>query len=208
MMGIDRVRRAGLLLALLTVPACSGNGLGALGDILGSAMPSANQQQTGQLAVEVRQVDTQNRRIQVTTQDGQTGWVFYDENTIVVYQQQQYGVQALERGDHATMQVQQDGQGNVYTRRIDVTQSVQERTGQSSSAGHAQLMQIAGRVGQIDHDRGVFLLQMQNGTVTVTLPYNAPRATVDYFHRLRTGHNVRLEAIPTGSGRAEIYRFL
>ena len=60
-------------------------------------------------------------------------------------------------------------------------------------------MQFTGRVGQIDYERGLFILQTQNGNYTVSLPYNPPQATVDYFRRLRTGDNVRLEATSLGT---------
>lgn len=187
-----------LLLLLLAAAGCSGNTLGTLGDILG--MPSGATQ-TGQLSAEVRQVDRQNQRIQVVTHDGQSGYVFFDENTIVVYRQQQYSATALERGDIVTIQVQQDSRGNLYTNRIDVQQSVQERDGNTG------LMQFSGRVGAIDHNRGLFVLQTQSGNLTVSLPYNPARTTLDYFHRLRTGDTVRVEATMIGTNRAELYRF-
>jgi len=189
---------------LIAVTGCSGNSLGTLGDILG--MPSGgNQNRTGQLTAEVRQVDTQNQRIQIVTQDGQSGYVFFDQNTVVVYRQQQYPVTALERGDVVTFQVQQDSRGTLYANRVDVQQSVQDRTGYGNN--NSGMMQFYGRVGAIDHNRGMFVLQTQNGNVTVSLPYNPARTTLDYFHRLRAGDNVRVEATMTGNGRAELYRF-
>jgi hypothetical protein len=181
----------------LLAARCSGNTLGTLGDILG--MPSGAQ--TGQLTAEIRQVDTQNQRIQVAAEDGQTGYVEFDQNTVVVYRQQQYPVTALERGDVVTIQVQQDSRGKLYTSRIDVQQSVQERTGSSG------LRQLYGRVGAIDLNRGTFILQTQSGNVSISLPYNPARTTLDYFRRLRTGDTVRVEATMTGNNRAELSRF-
>lgn len=196
--------RALLLTLTASLPACAGNNLGALGDILGGAMPGSGGQQ-GQIAAEIRQVNTQQQTIEVATEDGQTGSVYFDQNTTVVYQQQQYPVTALERGDLVVLQAQQDAQGRIYVSRIDVQTSVQDRTGQS---GSGTLRQYSGRVTQIDVDRGYFVLQDQVGNITVTLPYNPPQATVDYFRRLRVGDNVRLEASSIGTGRVEIYRFL
>lgn len=199
------------LLAVLAVAATAGcgggNTLGTLESILGSVMgqPAGAGGGTGELAVEIQGVDTQQQAIQVRTQEGQTGAVRYDQNTVVVYQQQQHPVTALERGDLVVMQLQ-DVQGTLYTSRIDVTQSVQERTGTGS--GSTSLVQVAGRVSQIDHNAGRFVVQMQNGSVTVSLPYNTPQATVEYFHRLRVNDNVRLEARPIETGRVEIHRFL
>ena len=189
---------------LLTTAACGGNTLGTLGDILGGAMgqPAG---QSGEVRAEVRSVDTQRQEIQVATEQGQTGAVRYDQNTTVIYRQQQYPVTALERGDVVRMQVQETQQGVLYTSRIDVEQSVQERSG---TTGSGALQQFAGRVGQIDYDRGVFILQTQSGNLTVSLPYNPPQATLDYFRRLRSGDTVRLEATSIGNARVEIYRFL
>jgi hypothetical protein len=196
--------RALSTLLVCAAAGCSGNTLGTLGDILGSGMPSGAT--SGQLNAEVRQVDTQNRQIQVLTSDNQSAWVQYDQNTVVVYNQQQYAVTSLERGDYVRMYVQQDSRGTLFTNRIDVTQSAQDRTG--GTYGDSRIMQFYGRVTSIDQQRGTFVLQTQNGSVIVSLPYNPPRATSDYFYRLRAGDTVRLEATMIGTNRAEIYRFL
>jgi hypothetical protein len=202
----------------VALSGCAGTNLGALGDILGGAMGGmggAGQQQ-GQLVVEVQGVDTRQQVIAVRTQQGQQGNVIFDQNTVVVYQNQQYPVTALERGDVVAMQVQQTQQGAPYASRIDVQQSVQERTGQTSgngtyggtSGGMGQLQQLYGRVGQVDYNRGMFQLQTQQGTVVVQMPYDPGPATNDYFRRLRTGDTVRMEGTFTGNGRVELYRFI
>jgi hypothetical protein len=192
--------------AALLGTGCAGTGLGQIGDILAGAagMPTGATQ--GQVSAEVRTVNTQQRLIEVRTQDGQTGNVQYDQNTVVVYNQQQYQVTALERGDLVVLHVQQDAAGNVYVSRIDVTQSVRDRPGAGTGTG--ALQQLSGRVGQIDYDRGFFTMAVTGGTVTISLPYNAPQATVDYFRRLRAGDSVRLEGTVIGTNRVEIYRFL
>jgi hypothetical protein len=197
--------RAVALALVFVLPGCAGNSLGALGDILGGVgMPGSGGEQ-GQLNAEVRQVNTQQQIIQVATQDGRTGNVYYDQNTVVVYRQEQYPVTALEPGDLVVLQLQETAQGSIYTSRIDVQTSVQERTGQT---GSASVRQYSGRIGQIDQDRGLFVLQMQNGNVTVSVPYNAPQSTIDYFRRLRVGDNVRLEATAVDGSHLQIYRFL
>lgn len=201
---------------VVALSGCAGSNLGALGDILGGAMGGmggAGQQQ-GQVVVEVQGVDTRQQVIQVRTQEGQQGNVFFDQNTVVSYRNQQYPVTALERGDVVAMQLQQTQQGQTYVSQIVVQQSVQERTGQTggsmggTTGPVGQLQQIYGRVGQIDHARGVFQLQTQQGTFVVSLPYNPGNATTDYFNRLRTGDNVRMEGTITGNGRIELYRFI
>lgn len=202
-------RRAAIVALALATSACAGGNLGPLGDILAGAagLPGTAGQQ-GQVVAEIQGVDTRQQAIQVRTEDGRTGSLLYDQNTVVVYQQRQYQVANLERGDIVAIQVQQDTRGNAYASRIDVQQSVQERTGQASG-GSAQLQQLTGRVGQIDHQRGWFQLQTQyNGTVTVTLPYNPSSATETRFNRLRSGDSVRIEGADIGSGRVELYRFL
>lgn len=105
--------------------------LGSLGDILGAiGGPGAQQQQQAQLQAEVQQVDASRQQIYVRTQQGQSGAVRFDGQTIVVYRQQQYPVTALERGDIVVMQLHQVSQNELYASRIDVTQSAQERTGE------------------------------------------------------------------------------
>jgi hypothetical protein len=192
---------------LMILPGCAGNGLGVLGDILGGVLDptGAPGAQQGQVVVEIQGVNTRQQSIQVRTERGETGTVMYDQNTVVVYRQQQYPVTALERGDIAAMQIQQIDRDRLYTSRIDVQQSVQERTGQT---GTGQLQQVTGRVGQIDHQRGFFDLQTQQGTFTVILPNDAGPATRDYFHRLRTGETVVVEGRISGTARIDLHRFV
>lgn len=198
------LRISPVLALLAAAGGCAQLGnLGTLGDILGGA--GAGQQ--GRLVGEVQQVDTRAQRIHVRTTDGRTGAVQYDNRTQVVYQQQQYPVTALERGDYVSMQVQETQGGVLYTDYVLVEQSVQERTGQTGGAANVE--RLDGRVGHIDANRGMFDLQMgTGGTVTVSLPFNAPQSLVDQFRRLRTGDNVRIEAMPIGTGRVELHRFL
>jgi hypothetical protein len=192
------------LAAVVTMSACGpAAALGGLGEVLGTVLGQPAGAGQYQVAVEIRGVHAQQQIIQVTTQDGQTGNVRYDQNTVVWYRQQQYPVTALEPGDLAVMLVQ-DVQGTPYAARVEVQQSARERTGTGTGA----LVQLSGRVTQIDHNAGTFVMQTTGGTVQVTLPYGAPQATVNYFHTLRVGHDVRVEANMVATGRAEIHRFL
>lgn len=120
-----RTSLSALTACLLLLGACSG--LGSLGDILGSIGGGGNQQQQGQMQVEVQQIDTNGQRIYIRTQNGQSGYVRFDSQTQVIYRQQRYPVTALERGDIVVMQVQQISQNEMYATRIDVTQSVRDR---------------------------------------------------------------------------------
>lgn len=206
-------RRGVVLAAVLAASGCAGGGLGGLGglgDILAGAagLPGSGQQGQGQVVAEVQGLDTQRQLIQVRTQDGQTGSLLYDQNTVVVYQQRQYQVSNLERGDVVAIQVQQTNQGSPYASRIDVQQSVQERNGQSGGGGMGQVQQFSGRVGQVDRQRGMFQLQTSySGNVVVSLPYNPSSTVVNQFNRLRSGDSVRLEGSQVGNGRVELYRF-
>lgn len=195
--------------AVLTLSGCAGTNLGALGDVLGGAMGGGGQQ-NGQVLAEVQNVDTRQQVIQIRTEQGQSGNVRFDQNTQVIYQNQQYPVTALERGDVAYFQLQQTQQGATYATSITVQQSVQERTGSQGNSGTygGQYQQLQGTVGRIDYNQGWFELRTQNGTATITLPYNAGDATTDYFRRLRTGQSVRLEGTNLGNGRVELYRFI
>ena len=194
---------------LLLLPGCAGGGMGTLGNVLGGVLGTGGggggQQQ---VLVEVQGVDTRQQAIQVRTEQGETGAVLFDQNTVVIYQEQQYPVTALERGDVVVMQLQQVDQNRLYTPRVDVQQSVQERTGQAASGSTGQRYQLSGQVGQIDHQRGSFELRTQQGIYTVFIPQNAGAATNDYFHRLRTGATVSVEGTRTGADGINLYRFL
>ena len=216
--------------AVVTLSGCAGTNLGQLGEILGGAMGGGGmggQQQNGQILAEVQNIDTRQGVIQLRTEQGQTGNVMFDQNTRLVYQNQQYPITALERGDVAVFQLQQTQQGATYASHIEVRQSVQERTGQNTNTGsgtygngsgtygngsgtygNTQRMELYGTVGRVDYNQGWFEVRTQNGTATVTLPYNAGDATTDYFRRLRTGQTVRLEGTNLGNGRVELYRFM
>jgi hypothetical protein len=199
-------RTAAALVAVATASGCAQMGaLGGLGDILGGVLGGPGQQQ-GQMRVEVQQVDTRQQAIHVRTSDGRTGAVRYDGNTQVIYRQQQYPVTALERGDVATLEVQQLQNNDLYVQRVLVEQSVQERTGQTQGAGHVQ--QVSGRVGQINTQTGMFELQTAGGVVTVSLPANPRTTDVNRFRQLRTGDAVAVEGALVAAGFIELHRFL
>ncbi|HUF12448.1 MAG TPA: hypothetical protein VMN78_05045 [Longimicrobiales bacterium] len=196
-----------LILALaLPLGACAGGGAGGLGDILGTVLggPQPASSNVGQLVVQVQGVDQQNQQIAVLTEDGQRGNVLYDRNTRVVYQQQEYPVTALERGDVVEMRVQEIQQG-LYTDYILVRQSVQQ--GGGVSGGDASLVQASGTVRQIEYQRGWFDLETSQGVITVTMPYNPPSTTVSQFERLDRGDRVTIEGYLIANDRIELVRF-
>lgn len=201
-MTIRQLSRAALAIPIsLGLSACAGNlgGLGDIGDILGGAMGGGQ----NQVRAEIQSIDSNRQTIDVITEDNRRGSVRYDGNTQVIYRQQQYPVTALERGDIVVMQIQQGTSGETYVGRIDVEQSVQERSG-----GSGQLQTVSGSVSQIDRNQGAFLLRTQQGSnITVTLPYNPASQTVDRFNRLRQGDHVTVEGTFISQSRLEIYRF-
>jgi hypothetical protein len=204
--------RLAALAALLATTACSQ--AGAIGDILGGVIAPQGQGQgngTGQATGEILGVDTNRQFIQIRTQNGQTGNVYFDQNTRVVYQQREYPVTALERGDVVTLQVQQDQRGNAYTSYVQVQQSVQERNGQSSGGtynGGTSVQRYAGTVSDIDAQRGTFVLRTQQGNAQVVLPYNLSNSDRQRFQSLRNGQSVTLDGRMAAQGRIDLERFV
>lgn len=197
---------ASLAIAMVGTMGCAGGGMGTLENVLGGVLGGGGAQ-GGEVLVEVQAVDAQQQAIRVRTEQGETGAVLFDQNTVVIYRDQQYPVTALERGDVAVMQLQQVDQNRLYTPRIDVRQSVQERTGQAAPGG-AQLRQLSGEVGQIDHQRVTFELRTQQGIFTVIVPGDAGATVLERFHQLRTGNNVSVEGVPTGADGLTLRRFM
>jgi hypothetical protein len=220
--------RMAALAAMLSAAGCSQ--AGAIGDILGGVLGPQGQQgqgqgQGGQVSGEIQGVDTNRGFLQIRTQNGQTGNVYFDQNTRVVYQQREYPVTALERGDVVAMNIQQDQRGQAYTNYIQVQQSVQERSGQTNQGGvynggtnqggvynggtsNAALQRFSGTVGYIDTQRGVFELRTQNGSAQVALPYNVNAQVNQRFRSLRSGQTVVVDGRMPAQGRIDLERFV
>src|SRR5687768_1170236 len=152
--------RAFLGLALATV--LSGCGAAqTLNDAIGAVLAPPNSQMAG----EVVSVDTRNQQIRIRTPDNQTGWVHYDGNTKVLYQQQEYTVASLEPGDVVSITLQSTGgttQQQLHATEITVTQSAQDRTGTPTTGGTTSTsgaQRLEGNVGVIDTTRGTFELR-------------------------------------------------
>jgi hypothetical protein len=213
-------------LVILAAGCAPASGLVSLGSLLAeAALPprAGEQRQQGQLSAEVQEVDEIQRRIRVVTQAGQRGTLRYDTNTRVVRQQQNMPVDALQPGDRVLVQIEEDADQNVYATLIEVYQPA----GQAAPAAaqpapqpvpvpvppvpaeeREAVREYRGTIESIDHDEGTFVLDTEDGRLTVLLPLNPPQATVSHFHRLRAGQAVRLEARSVASQRVEIHRFL
>ena len=195
----QRIQR-GVVAAMMiaSLGACAGN---SLGNILGGVLGGGNAQ-SGQLAGTVRSVDTRSQQIAIQQSNGQTIGVNYDNQTQVVYQNQNYPATALENGDQVTARIQANG-NSYYTDYVQVDRSVRGNTGTSSN-----LQTLQGTVRQIDRSNGLFTVDINNtGTLTVSLPYNLSSADANTFNRLRSGDYVRFYGTYVGNSRVELRQF-
>ncbi len=184
---------------LLTSAACS-----QLGSILGGAGGAGSPQGGGQLSGYVEGVDTRTQQIAIQTSGGQRVMLQFDNQTAVVYQNQNYPVTALERGDQVTARVQSTSGGAYYTDLIQVDQSVSS-SGSSSGSGNVQSLQ--GVVGQVDRANGQFRLDGSNASVIVALPYNVRQSDLNRFNNLRVGDQVRFYGVFLNNSRVELRQF-
>jgi len=215
MNGLMRGLRGAVVLGVaMAATGCSQ--MGTLGNVLGGVLQPGvgSGSGSGQVAGTVRYVDTQRQMIQLTTQNGQTGNIYFDNRTQVVYQQQNYSVTALEQGDEVQMQLQQDQQGNYYASYIMVTRSVQDSGGYNNNTGgynnggyNNNTIQAEGRVGWIDTQRGQFSLVTNRGTLTVMMPYNTSASDANQFRNLRQNAYVRVQGQMVSNNQLQLTRF-
>ena len=197
-------------LAITSLGACGQTG--GLGNVLGSVLggqQGANQG-ANQVSGTVRGVDTRNGQIVLQQSNGQSVGVSYDNQTKVVYQNQNYNVSSLENGDQVTLRLQQTQNGGYYTDYVQVDQSVS--SGNTSNGGvyssNGQVQSLQGTVRRVDVANGWFEMSPNNGVLlTVTLPYNASRADVQRFQNLRSGDVVRFNGVYLNNSRVELRQF-
>jgi exosome complex RNA-binding protein Csl4 len=170
-----------------------------LGSILGGVGGSP---QSNQVSGYVEGVDTRTQQIAIQTSNGQRVLLSYDNQTAVVYQNQNYPVTALERGDQVTARVQSTSGGAYYTDLVQVDQSV---SGTGGGSGSVQSFQ--GTVGQIDRSNAAFRLDGNNASVIVSLPYNVRQSDLNTFQNLRVGDRVRLYGVLLNNSRVELRQF-
>jgi hypothetical protein len=199
MFKLQTIRRAAMTsFVILSAGACAGSQLGnVLGSVLGGGAGG------NQLSGTIRGVDTRSQQISIQTSNGQTVPVYYDNQTQVVYQNQNYPPTSLEYGDMVTARIQANG-NSYYTDYIQVDQSVSGSGGVSS--GNLQLLQ--GTVRSIDRRNGIFTVDVGNyNTITVSLPYNTSSNDVNRFNNLRTGDFVRFYGVYTGQSQVQLRQF-
>ena len=192
-------RTTAVALALIATSACANSGLG---NILCSVLGGGG---GNELAGTIQSVDTRNLQIGITQTNGQTVGVRYDNNTRVIYQNQNYPVTALENGDQVVARIQDSGNGSYYTDSIQVTQSVQ---GGNTGTGSGSVQSFQGTVRQVDIQNGLFTIDGGTGyIVTVSMPYNPSRADLNRFQNLRQGDAVRFYGVPLNNTRIELRQF-
>ena len=175
---------------------------GSAGNILGSVL-GGGQAQPSQVSGIVSGVDTRNRQIGLQQSNGQTVVLTYDDQTQVVYQNRNYTVTNLERGDRVTARVQSNGNA-YYTDLVQVDQSVQTSNG---SIDPASVQSLQGTVSQVDRNNGLFTLDANNVRLLVSMPSTASRADISKFQSLRSGDYVRLTGVFVTNSRVELRQF-
>ena len=201
MISIQRVARGGAAAMLfLAATACSNNS--NLGDILGGVLGGGGGSQvTGTIDV----VNTRLQQIGIRQSNGQTVTVNYDNNTQVVYQNQNYSVSSLEFGDEVTARVSNSNNtsSGYYTDQIQVNRSVSGNGGVSGS-----VQNFEGTVRSVDRTNGYFSISTNNyGTLTVSMPYNPSQSDLNRFNNLRNGDFVRINGVMLNNSRVELRQF-
>jgi hypothetical protein len=199
--------RLPLVVLLVAGAGCSGEQLGQLGEILTGTGGQPGQAQSGTVTVEIQEVRQQQQQIVVATQEGQQGAVLYDQNTQVLYQEEQYPVRALEYGDIVDMRIQEIQQG-YYTDLIQVRQTVQERQGGYRESPEPDVYRVEGTIGEIDLQEWMFTLQMtQGGELPIYLTADASAAERDRLRQYQPEDYVRVEVRPIDDRSAELIRW-
>lgn len=196
--GLSRTIGTGLV--VLTV-GCSQ--AGSLGNVLGSVL--GGQGQGSQVSGTIQNVDSRHQQINLRQSNGQSIALVYDDQTKVVYQNQNYSVTSLEYGDQVTARVQSTQNGAYYTDFVQVDQPVSGSPGNSSNA---QVQTLQGTVRRIDSANGLFEISPSSSVVlTVSMPYNPSRADQQRFQNLRVGDAVRFAGIYLNNSRVELRQF-
>lgn len=203
-------RRGAAALMMAGLGACSSTGgLGnILGSVLGGNSGGIGGGQSNQLSGSVQGVDTRSQRIAIQQSNGQSVWVSYDNNTQVVFQNQNYPPTALENGDRVTASIQDGGNGAYYTNYVQVDQSVRGGGGAQSQGQSNNVQRFQGSVRQVDRQNGWFTVDDRSvGRITVVLPNGLSSADIDRYNNLRAGDVVRFYGYRTGNSQVQLRQF-
>ena len=128
-----------------------------------------------------------------------------ENQTRVIYNNQNYPVTALENGDEVVARIQDAGNGSYYTDSITVTQSANNGGGGSNPSG---VRSYQGTVRQVDRQSGRFSINNGAGyDIIVSMPYNPSEADRYRFERLARGQAVRFYGVPISTERIELRQF-
>jgi hypothetical protein len=187
------------VVVLLSSGGCASLNLDTLADVIGGPGGVRGNQVRG----EIERIDQRRREMDIRSETNSETRVHFDTNTEFLYRNRDYPVTSLQGGDRVMVRVERRNQGQLYAQQV----VVEELSDTPNGPGQGRVEQFEGRVGSVDSDRGRFTLQASRTTYTVTLAYNASRATVDRLNRLRTGESVRIEGELLNNGRVELHRF-
>jgi hypothetical protein len=199
-------------LAVLLLGACSSGGIG---DILGGGNePSSNSNY--QIQGTVDSVDTGSRSIWLRDVSGYNGSmlssggtansvrVYYDENTTVTWQNQQYRPQDLERGDQVSVRVDQSG-STLVADAMTVTYNAGGMTSGSTVPGSVYGSAIRGTIRYIDSSRGTIEVGRTSGSnIVVETASNTPVYYNNQTYRtadLEVGDEIEIRYRDLGNGR-------
>jgi hypothetical protein len=127
---------------------------------------------------EIERVDTARREIVLEAEPGvETRLrgaddrlvIAYDDRTRVVYRGEQYQPGALEAGDLVRVELQYAAGGDLYTPYVEVTDSVQQRTGGDDLAGT-----LSGKVDDVDDVRREIRIDTAEGDYRVRYDDDTP----------------------------------
>lgn len=203
MISIQQAARHGVaILAVAATGACSSTG--GLGNILGGVFGRGSNEVSGT----IQNINGRNQELSLRQSNGQNVTLRYDNQTRVVYQNQNYSVSNLEYGDRVTARIANGGNNSqYYTDLIQVDQSVSTSNG-GVYGNSSNVQNFEGTVRNIDRTSGVFQLTGSNsGSLTVSLPYNARQADVNRFQSLRNGDYVRIYGVLLNNSRVELRQF-
>ncbi len=195
------VRTSAVGVALAALGGCSQ--AGSLGSVLGSVL-GGGQSGGSQVSGTIQNVDTRNQQINLRQSNGQGVSLAFDQQTKVVYQNQNYGVASLEYGDQVTARVQSTQNGGYYTDLVQVDQPV---AGSGGTTSNTQVYSLQGSVRRIDLQNGLFEITSNNQVLTVSMPYNPTRADQQRFQNLRVGDVARFQGVYLNSTRVELRQF-
>ncbi|MBA3646660.1 MAG: hypothetical protein H0W63_10855 [Gemmatimonadaceae bacterium] len=203
MMNLQKISRFGAAAMLVaSMGACSSTG--GLGSILGSVLGGMGGGGGGgsQVSGTVQNVDTRNQQVVIAQSNGQQVALSFDNSTNVVFNNQNYQITSLQRGDQVTARVQQLQNGGYYTDLIQVDRSA------SGSGGLGTQSSFEGSVRQVNVQSGWFIMDTNNsGRLTVTMPYNARSNDVTRFQNLRVGDYVRIYGTMVNTGQVQLTQF-